>query len=123
MVRWTRGKANTMSMIKGITVTLYDTAVNSVDPFGDPTYTETAVDVSNVLVAPASNSEILDATNLYGKKAVYTLAIPKGDTHEWENRIVEFFGKRWRVFGIPTKGIEANIPLDWNKKVTVELYE
>ncbi len=112
-----------MSMIKGITVTLYDTAVDSVDPFGEPTYTETAVDVSNVLVAPASNSEILDATNLYGKKAVYTLAIPKGDTHEWENRIVEFFGKRWRVFGIPTQGIEANIPLDWNKKVTVELYE
>ena len=112
-----------MSVINGITVTLYDAAVNSVDPFGEPIYTETAVDVPNVLVAPASNSEILDATNLYGKKAVYTLAIPKGDTHEWENRIVEFFGKRWHVFGIPTEGIEANIPLDWNKKVTVELYE
>ena len=134
-----------MSMIKGITVILHGTEYGTTNPFGeevDEAYIDTDTDaiiesdnrewlaagagvelVDNVLVAPASNSEILDATNLYGKKAVYTLAIPKGDTHEWENRIVEFFGKRWRVFGIPTKGIEANVPLDWNKKVTVELYE
>ena len=60
--------------------------------------------------------------NLTGKKAVYTLAIPKGDTHDWEDKEVKFFGKRWRTFGIPLEGIEQLIPLDWNKKVMVERY-
>ena len=43
--------------------------------------------------------------------------------HEWEDRKVTFFGKDWRVFGIPSEGIESMIPLKWNKKVTVERYE
>ncbi len=30
---------------------------------------------------------------------------------------------KWRSFGIPSQGIEDMIPLDWNKKVTVERYE
>jgi hypothetical protein len=51
------------------------------------------------------------------------LGIPKEDEHDWENRRVDFFGEKWRVFGIPTKGIEDIIPLDWNMKVTVERYE
>lgn len=110
-------------MLKGITVRLYIKTQAGVDGFGDPTYTETSVDVDNVLVAPAGSQEILDAHNLYGRKAVYTLAIPKGDTHEWENAKVEFFNETWRVFGIAQEGIEDNIPLKWNKKITVERYE
>ena len=62
------------------------------------------------------------AENLFGKKAVYTLAIPKGDTHKWEDSVVEFFGHKWKTFGFPIEGIESNIPLDWNKKVMVERY-
>lgn len=54
---------------------------------------------------------------------VNTLAIPKGNAHEWENREVRFFNKRWRVFGMPLEGIEDLIPLEWNKKVMVERYE
>ena len=110
-------------MIKGITVTLYNKTLDSTDGFGDPVYTETAVNVDDVLVYPASSTEILETTNLYGKKAVYTLAIPKGDTHEWEDKRVSFFGKEWHTFGIPTQGIEENIPLRWNMKVMVERYE
>ena len=107
----------------GITVTLYDVTLTGTNEFNEPIYTETPVQVNNVLVAPTSTQEILDSINLYGRKAVYTLAIPKGDTHEWENRKVSFFGKDFRVFGIPTEGIDENIPLAWNKKVTVEVYE
>lgn len=51
----------------------------------------------------------------------YTMAIPKGDTHEWTNRVIEFFGRRWRTVGYPEQGIEENIPLAWHKKVRVEL--
>ena len=110
-------------MIHGIPVTLYTVQQTGSDDFGAPIYKETAVTVDNVLVAPASNTEILETTNLYGKKAVYTLGIPKGDTHVWEGRKVSFFGQDFRVFGIPTQGIDDLIPLEWNKKVTVERYE
>lgn len=108
---------------QGITVTLYEVREAGIDAFNETIYEETPVDISNVLVAPSSESEILDAVNLYGKKAVYTLAIPKGDAHDWEDRRVDFFGKQWRVFGIPSEGMDGLIPLDWNKKVTVERYE
>ena len=112
-----------MSRIKGITVTLHTVEQTGSDPFGDPIYSETEVNVDNVIVAPASADEITNTINLYGKKAVYTLGIPKGDMHEWEDRKVTFFGKDWRVFGIPQEGIESMVPLKWNKKVTVERYE
>lgn len=109
--------------MRGITITLYEAVEAGKNAFNETTYRETPVEVDNVLIAPASESEILDAVNLYGRKAVYTLGIPKGDTHDWENRKVEFFGETWRVFGIPSEGLEHLIPLDWNKKVMVERYE
>lgn len=109
-------------MIKGITVTLYEKTAAGVDEFNKTSYTEQAVDVDNVLVAPATSEEILDTINLYGKKAEYTMAIPKGDTHLWEDCKVSFFGEDWHVFGIPLQGIECDIPLAWNKKVMVERY-
>lgn len=109
--------------MKTITVTLYEKTEAGQDAFHKTIWTETAVEVPGVLYAPASAQEILDNTNLYGKKAVYTLAIPKGDTHTWEDCRVSFNGEDFRVFGIPLEGIEENIPLAWNKKVTVERYE
>ena len=112
-----------MTRIKGITVTLYDKTATSTDAFGDPVCAETPQNVDDVLVYPSTSTEILETTNLYGKKAVYTLAIPKGDTHDWTDRKVSFFGEDWHTFGIPTQGIEANIPLRWNMKVMVERYE
>lgn len=111
------------SKIKGITVILYSVEKTGEDGFGDPIYEETVIAVDNVLVSPSSSEEILDTVNLYGKKPIYTLAIPKGDDHDWENRKVTFFGKDWRVFGAVQQGIEANIPLDWNRKVMVARYE
>lgn len=110
-------------MIKGIKVKLINLIDSgNKDDFNNPIFSETQTDVDNVLVAPSSSQEILDSTNLYGKKAVYTLGIPKGDSHIWENQYVEFFGQRWHCFGFPTMGIEANIPLQWNMKVMVEKY-
>ena len=112
-----------MAGIKGIDVVLYRKVQTGTDAFNAPIYTETPITVSNVLVYPTSASENLDLTNLYGKKAVYTLAIPKGDTNDWNDCRISFFGKDFRSFGIPQEGIEDNIPLDWNKKVTVDIYE
>lgn len=111
--------------MRGITVTLFQRTQVGKDPFNRPIYMETQVNVENVLVAPAETGgdELLDALNLTGRKAVYTLAIPKGDTHNWENARVDFFGESWRVIGIPTEGIEELIPLQWNRKVKVERIE
>jgi hypothetical protein len=111
--------------MKGITVTLYERMQSGTDAFNRPEYTEIPVEISNVLVAPATEAgqELLDVLNLTGRKAVYTLAIPKGDTHSWEGCRVDFFGERWRVIGLPTEGIEDLIPLAWNRKVQVERIE
>lgn len=109
--------------IKGITIILYDEVQTGTDPFRKPIYEEVPIEVENVIVAPTSSDDVVNTMSLTGRKAVYTLAIPKGDTHEWENKKVRFFGEDWRVFGIPLQGIESMIPLDWNKKVTVERYE
>lgn len=110
-------------MIKGISITLYDIVQTGTDDFNKPIVSETPVTVDNVLVYPSSSEEQTNTLNLTGKKAVYTMAIPKGDTHEWRNRKVEFFGDTFRTIGEPIKGIDANIPLDWNLKVEVEINE
>ena len=109
--------------MRGITVTLWEKELVGKDDFNKPIYKETAVPVENVLVSPTSAEENVDVLNLYGRMAAYTLAIPKGDDHEWENRKVTFFGEDWKVFGIPQKGIDALVPTAWNMKVTVERYE
>ena len=57
-----------MTMIKGITVTLYEKEKINEDAFGKPIYKETPIKVKNVLVAPTNTSEILDTLNLTGKR-------------------------------------------------------
>lgn len=109
-------------MIKGISVTLWQTTQTGTDDFNRPVLAETPVQVDDVLVSPVTDEEIAETLNLTGRRAVYQMGIPKGDAHDWENRRVSFFGRDFRVIGIPTEGIEENIPLRWNKKVKVETY-
>ena len=82
-----------MTRIKGIPVILISRTNPVEDELGSLIYEDKEIVVENVLVAPTSSDDILSTTNLYGKKAVYTLAI------------------------------DELIPLDWNKKVYVESYE
>ncbi len=108
--------------IKGTTVTIITKIQVGADEFNAPVWERVEEQVDNVLIAPSSSNEVLSANDLYGKKAVYTLAIPKDDTHNWEDCEVVFFGRIWRTFGIPLEGIPELIPLKWNKKVMVERY-
>lgn len=110
-------------MIKGMPVKLHERILSGTDEFDHPVHTETPVIVENVLVAPASTTEILDTLNLTGKKVVYNIAIPKGDSHTWQDCRVDFFGQSWRVIGLPQQGIDENIPGSWNQKWMVERYE
>lgn len=111
-----------MTKIQGITVTLYEREQSGTDSFGTPTYTETAVDVENVLAAPVSETETTSSSpaELGGRRSVYQIAVPKGDTHEWINNRVSFFGQSWRVIGGRKMGIAANLPLMWNAIYQVE---
>lgn len=111
--------------MRGITVTLYERTQDGRDAFNRPIYVETPVEVENVLVAPVEpgGEEATETLNITGRRAIYTLALPKGDNHQWEGNKVAFFGEQWQVIGIPTEGIESLIPLQWNKKVRVDRIE
>lgn len=104
-------------------ITLWNKTQTGVDGFGNPVYTWEAKTVDNVLVGQPTAEERTNELNLTGRMIAYTLGIPKGNEDDWENQIVEFFGHRFRTFGIPEQGIEANIPLSWHKKVKCERYE
>lgn len=111
-----------MKRIHGTTIILYDKKQVGIDPIGNPEYEEIPIYVDNVLIAPTNSEDIKNSLEIEGKKAVYILAIPKGDTNNWENRIVEFFNQKWKTFGYPQEGLDHLMPLDWNKKVMVERY-
>lgn len=109
--------------MRGITVTLKERVQTGVDSFNRPVYNTANVNVGDVLVGEPSTDEVSNAQTMYGKRVAYTLAIPKGDTHRWEDAVVvlpEPFAGTYHTIGYPTAGIEANIPLRWNKKVLIE---
>lgn len=108
-------------MIRGIPIELEVRTPVGPDAFNSETFISQWITVENVLVAPEASQAMPEAQDLTGRKATYQLAIPKGDTNQWENARVRFFGRTWRVLGVPVEGIEAMIPLQWNRKVMVEI--
>lgn len=113
--------------MRGITVTLYEKTQTGTDGFGAPTYTETPVQVENVLVGEPTTDDIAVSTALYQKQITYMLGIPKGDTHNWVDNRVEWtdrYGTHTvKTFGFPITGIEANIPTPWHMKVRCEQFQ
>lgn len=109
-----------MSLIKGATVTLYEKTQTGTDPFGAPIYSTTPAVVDNVLIGQPSAEELTSELNLTGRRISYVLGIPKGDAHQWENQLVEFFGETFRTFGAIERGIEENVPGPWHYKIKCE---
>lgn len=109
--------------MKGMTVLLHVKTQTGVDTLNNPTYSETVVEVPNVLVGQPTTDDVTSSVSLFGKKLEYMLGIPKGDAHIWEDAKVEFFGKTFQAFGNVIEGIEANVPTPWHKKIRVERYE
>lgn len=108
--------------MKGMTVQLVVKTQTETDGFGHPVYSEELVNVDDVLVGQPSSSDVITTLDLTGKRVAYTLGIPKGDTHNWEDTEVVFFGQRFRTIGAPVTGIQENIPLRWGSNVMVERY-
>lgn len=112
-------------MIQGTTIKIEVKTQTGVDALNRPIYSTTEEEVSDVLVGEPSADDITSTMSLYGKKVKYTLAIPKGDAHTWEDTFVILpapFEGKYKTIGYPTAGIEENIPLRWNKKVMIERY-
>ena len=111
-------------MIHGTTIQLVNKVQTGTDAFGAPVYADAEpVNVENVLVGEPAVTEIIDLQTLYGKRAAYMIAIPKGDTHAWKEQDVIIFGERYHVFTEVTRGIEENVPGPWHHKYGVERYE
>lgn len=77
--------------------------------------------INDVLIGEPTSSAPTDQTD--GRLLGYTLGIPKGDTHDWTDRMVEFWGKRFRTVGYPQRGITENIPLRWGQNIKVEIVD
>lgn len=112
-----------MAKIKTTSVILKTKTRTGTDAFNRPVYGLEPITVYGVLVGEPSTDEINEVTQVHGKRLAYVIALPKGDDHDWVDKDVIVFGKKYRTIGEPTQGIEANIPLDWNKKVKVVVYE
>ena len=114
-----------MALLQGQTITLIDLVQIGVDDFNAPVFQEVPVAVDNILICPVSTDSVAgesaaEVLELWGKRAVYDLLIPKGDNHIWEDREVEFFGHRWKTFGFVLQWPEHLTPGAWCKKVKVE---
>ena len=109
--------------MKGVTITLKKKTLTGKDALGQPTYSESNVNVNDVLIGEPSAEDIQNALTMYGKRIAYTLAIPKGDTNVWYKTQVTLpspWSETFNVIGDAIMGIEENIPLRWNKKVHIE---
>ena len=112
-------------MIKGIPITLYIETVVDHDPYGADIVEREAVTIPNVVIGQPSSDVVISELSVSGKHIVYNLAIPADDTHDWDNKIVEFYGRRWRTIGIPTQFMDGFMGDNWawNKQIKVEAYE
>lgn len=113
--------------MKGQTVLLYTNTQTGTNRFGEPVFTETAEPVENVLIGEPSTDDITTSTQLFGKTIQFMLGIPKGDTHNWEDKHISWtdaYGRTIHVksFGYMITGIESNIPGPWHGKVRVAAY-
>lgn len=111
--------------ISGEPIILYEQSVTGKDDFNRDIVTEIPITIDNVVIGQPTTDDITSEINLSGKTIAYVLAIPADDDHTWENRTVEFWGKKWKTIGVPMKYMDGFMGSDfpWNAKVKVEKYE
>lgn len=109
--------------MRGETVILLNKTKTGIDSFGADIYEEEEIEVKDVLIGSPSTDDIATNLNLYGKRLLFILGIPKGDTNNWKDATVIIRGERYKTYGFPLIQTEANVPGRWNTQVKVVLYE
>lgn len=109
-------------ILHGIPVVLHQRIQTGTNSLNEPVFKTEPVTVENVLVYPATADDVTNTQQIYGKRASYTVGIPKGDAHQWEDAVIEFFGRKWHTVGIVQYGISDLVPLEWNGKIIVETF-
>ena len=95
----------------GVTIMLVEKTQTGTDALNHPIYEDKYIEVYNVLIGEPSADEITNTMSLYGKKAKYTLAIPKGDTNKWTDTEVILPYPFPRVYGRPDRAaVVQNVP-------------
>lgn len=76
--------------------------------------------VDDVLVAPATTTDLTGAIRPDGTRADLTLHMPKGYTASLKGRRVQVRGSAYEVVGDPQPYTTANTPGRWNRPVDVK---
>lgn len=104
-----------------ISVKLFEKVLEGYDGFGVPTYTEQAVIIDKCLVAIGSHNPLANNNTTQVALDTFTIAIPKGDNHDWRNSIVEFnlggVDFKCKTYGDYLLGYEDAMPLMWHKQI------
>ncbi|MBR3330720.1 MAG: hypothetical protein IKG25_05815 [Mogibacterium sp.] len=112
-----------MARLHGVTVKLYNRTVVSYDALNAPIYELTCEEVDNVLPGQPTSGDVIDSVDPDGKRADCVLGIPKGDTHNWTNALVEVWpGELYETLGWPVTGVQDLIPLQWDRNVRAARY-
>lgn len=112
-----------MAGIHGVTVKLYTRSIITYDDLNAPVYDLTCTTVDNVLPGQPSSSDVIESVDLNGKRADLVLGIPKDDTHDWTDAVVEVWpGEFYETLGYPTTGVQDLIPLSWGRNIRAARY-
>lgn len=106
-------------MLVGETVTVTQKTVVGHDEFNNAIYSEKKTDVGDVLVAPGTDSDVIESTRPDGTEVNYTLYFPKTFTGKLENELVKVRGEWLDVVGCPDRFDDSVCPTRWNMVVRV----
>lgn len=107
-------------MIYGETVTVTTFTHSGWDEFNEPVGEACEILVKNVLVAPASTTDLSGNLRPHGDRVALELHFPKSFTASLRGARVTVRGATYAVVGDPQPYTQANTPGDWWLPVHVE---
>ena len=107
-------------LLEGETVVVIHRAEVGRGAGNTPIYTEVEEAVDDVLVSPASTSDVIESNRPDGTELVYRLDFPKTWTRSLRGCRVRVRGEEFHVAGDPRPFLGSLTPGRWNRPVNVE---
>lgn len=109
--------------MKGETVTVLTRTQTGVDEGNNPTYEQSARNVSDVLVSPSDNADSSDAIRPDGVEIVLTALFPRTYAGSLRGSDVRVRGDLYHVVGDPIAVDGGMRPTRWNRTVNLSRSE